>query len=86
MAEKKRVRSERLTALRESGALAATFHPDGSLASVTFAPPAAPASVANAPAPEPAKPAVVEEILASPKWPRTDLDALDQLPAYGEGN
>jgi hypothetical protein len=69
-----------LDTLRAKGATAATFNSDGSIASVTFA-----ATPAAQPVPA-AKPAVVEEILASPKWPRTDLDGLDELPAYGEGN
>ena len=59
-----------------SGATSATFHPDGSVASVVFAP----AAVERVPAPYEAKPTPdVEEALARPF--KTDVEALE-LPSY----
>jgi hypothetical protein len=83
VATKKRNKAlDGLAKLRSSGALSATFHPDGTVASVVFG--ASPSPVA----PPVASPAnVTAEILASPLWPRTDIDALDKLPSFdGEQN
>lgn len=64
-----------LDQLRIAGATAATFHPDGSIASVTFA------AVVAAPVAPAVKSQGVEEVLSRP-YPKTDLDGLDDLPAY----
>ena len=84
MAQRKRNKAlDGLATLKASGAVSATFHPDGTVASVVFGAPEQPAPVA--PAVSPAN--VAAEILASPKWPRTDVDALDELPSFdGEQN
>jgi hypothetical protein len=68
-----------LADLREAGATAATFHDDGTIASVTFAPVVAATAVASRPL---ATVNVAAEILASPLWPKSDLDVLDKLPDY----
>ena len=87
MAQRKRNKAlDGLATLRASGALSATFHPDGSVASVVFgaveARPdtAMPGQVRLPPA------AVADEIVASPLWPKTDLDGVDGLPSFDEGN
>lgn len=71
-----------LAALRESGAVSATFHEDGTVASVNFGP----LAVATAPVSPVVPTPMVQEILASPSWPKTDLDALDDLPSYEDKN
>ncbi len=73
----KRGKSLPLAALKKSGALSATFHPDGSVASVVFG-----AAYAEPPKVQ-AKPVqTVEEAIARPF--KTDLDALDTLPSYDD--
>ena len=83
MAQRKRNKAlDGLATLKASGAVSATFHPDGTVAAVVFgASPSVPSATVASPA------TVAAEILASPKWPRTDVDALDDLPSYdGEQN
>ena len=76
----KRGKSLPFAALKKAGALSATFHPDGSVASVVFgAAHAEPAKV------EPRPPVdAVAEAIARPF--KTDVDSLDDLPEFEGGN
>jgi hypothetical protein len=69
-----------LASLRAAGATTATFHQDGSVASVTFAA-AEPRSFPLAAEPPP----IIQEILTAPR-PKSDLDVLSELPSYEDSN
>lgn len=66
-----------LADLRASGAVAATFHPDGSIASVAFPPPTFSAPAVEA---KPGKSALPFDPM--PPLPKTDLDVLTELPSF----
>ncbi len=78
MAQGKRNKAlDGLATLKASGALSATFHADGTLASVTFGKPDG-----EPPAQPQAKPAaIIEEALT--RTFKTDIDGLD-LPSYDD--
>ena len=65
-----------IASLRASGVVSATFHPDGTVASVVF--PVVPVEVAQA---KPEK--IVHEPVVHPK---TDLDVLTDLPVFEDTN
>lgn len=68
-----------LATLKSCGAISATFHPDGSIASVNFGTPIQPQ--VTLPQAKPA--AIIEEALT--RTFKTDVEALD-LPGYEDSN
>ncbi len=68
-----------MAVLSEAKALSATFHPDGSIASVSFGSP----GQAQAKQPQAKPAAVIEEALT--RTFKTDVEALD-LPGYEDSN